>query len=638
MIYTKAFSESKIPTFVLDVSQLFEKYRETEVFRGVNNYESMVYDLNVFEYTKNLINIYDVNNEAVKFIGLNWKIYSIEDVYKKNNFVEYTVNSILDIINSDYKIIECNHSECTDDKLHKIFCYKIFFENNCYIFCHILNEKNKHIDDSYFYTFVEKYYLLLASIEDAVVVVDVNQNLIVEYNHHAKSLLNIDDNDKFIYHYHFFDNEFKEKYLKFYENILNGIENDSKEFAIKVNKKSIPVKVKITISIINGLKVAQIIFTDLRSKYKLENRRNMLAAAVDQVAESVIVTNSIGEIEYVNSAYENISGKSFDEVSGKILNILKGDGKNTWHNKIMWDDISNGRVWRGNFTDKKKNGDMYCEDVTISPVKDSMGDIVNYVAVKRDVTQHLLLENQVRQSQKMHAIGVLAGGIAHDFNNILTSILGFAELCKIQCDENSIIHSNINEIIQASLRAGELVDQILKFSRSKNKEISKFNVSGVLIEVVRLIKATIHPGIEIVLNVINDTEIRGDQTQLHQVLMNLCTNAYQSIVTEKGVIKISLFDVMLSPQQAIAIGRLSPGKYVCIQLKDNGIGIPKEYIHRIFDPYFTTKKLNEGTGLGLSVVHGIVNDHRGAITVESEVGAGSCFSVYLPEAVNDSEL
>lgn len=637
MIYKKAFDDSKIPTFVLDVSGFIEKYYKDEQESFERGSRLPILQFKIFEIDLSLIYLYSINNEGKKFLNINFEKNNMYDVCNSCLIIHKTVENIIDIINAECKIIEYDQLTGNEERKFNIFCYKIIHNGSFYIFCHIIDTIKNDICNLNFYNYVEKYFLLLESIDDAMIIVDVNKETVSEYNRSAISLLGLIDTSENIYHYQFYGKKEFEKYLEYYKKSLARGGAKSEKFHIRVNGLSIPVRVKISTSYINGLKMALVIFTDLRGQYQLEKRRKLLATAMDQVAESVIITNSCGDIEYVNLAYEQINGYSFDEVSGEQLNILKGDNTNTYHHKLMWDEISNGRVWRGNFTNRKKNGDMSCEDVTISPVKDDFGEIVNYVAVKRDITQHLILENQIRQSQKMHAIGMLAGGIAHDFNNILTSILGFAELCKIQCDKNSIIYSNINEIIQASLRASDLVDQILKFSKNKRKEVYKFNVSQILKEVVKLIRATINPKIKVILEIIDDPKIIGDQTQLHQVVMNLCTNAYQSIVAEDGTIKISLVTVLLSPHEAIDIGRLPPGEYACIQIYDNGIGIPDEYMHRIFDPYFTTKKLNQGTGLGLSVVHGIVNDHRGAITVESEAGQGSCFKVYLPITVKETE-
>ena len=199
-----------------------------------------------------------------------------------------------------------------------------------------------------FYNYVEKYFLLLESIDDAMILVDVNKKTVIEYNKSAISLFGLIDAHEKIYHYQFYAKNEIEKYLEYYKKSLAKSGAKSEKFHIRVNNISVPVKVKISTSYINGLKMALVIFTDLRGQYQLEKRRKLLATAMDQVAESVVITNSYGDIEYVNLAYEQINGYSFDEVSGEQLNILKGDDTNTYHHKLMWDEISNGRVWRGN--------------------------------------------------------------------------------------------------------------------------------------------------------------------------------------------------------------------------------------------------------------------------------------------------
>ncbi len=261
---------------------------------------------------------------------------------------------------------------------------------------------------------------------------------------------------------------------------------------------------------------------------------------------------------------------------------------------------------------------------------------MNYVAVKRDITQRLILENQIRQSQKMQAIGTLAGGVAHDFNNILTAILGYAELSQARCDNGSLIYKNLEEIIRASDRAAHLVDQILKFSRQSEKNVATLKISLIIKEVLKLLRASLPANIELTSDISNTIYVKADPTQIHQILMNLCTNAYQSLEGKRGVINIRLKSVTLNPSQGVKIGSLPHGQYACIQVTDNGIGIPESLHQRIFEPYFTTKKINEGTGLGLSVVHGIVNDHGGAVALQSTPGKGSCFSVYLPEVIEDT--
>jgi two-component system, cell cycle sensor histidine kinase and response regulator CckA len=368
----------------------------------------------------------------------------------------------------------------------------------------------------------------------------------------------------------------------------------------------------------------------------MEEGRRLLATAVDQAAESVIITDTYGNVQYVNPAFENISGYSYTEMLGKNPRVLQSGETPNYQYKIMWEEISKGNVWRGTFTNRKKNGEIYKEEATITPVKDNNNKIISYVAVKRDITQNLLLENQIRQSQKMQAIGTLAGGVAHDFNNILTAIMGYAELSQSRCDEGSLIYNNLSEIIRGADRAGELVDQILKFSRKSEKNVSSLKLNHIVKEVLKLLRASLPANIELDSYFSEDFYVKADPIQMHQIVMNLCTNAYQALEGKGGGIHLRLQRKDLSPKEGVVIGNLPQGTYVCLEVEDNGVGIPAEYLQRIFEPYFTTKKLHEGTGLGLSVVHGIVNDHGGAVTVESVPGRGSCFTVFLPEAKDDS--
>lgn len=636
-LYEKAFLESRIPEIILDVTKivaLFEKNKNIN-YSNINTF--IKNKINLSKKIFSFIYIYSINFEAIKFLDIDNKNFNINNIYNKSYVLKKIIDSLHAIIFNDSNLVEFLVDDQSYYKLYHVLCSKVYIKNKIYIFIKILDVTSRCKNSEEMQSYLEKYYLLLRSIDNAIVLVDIDQEIIIEYNQLARVLLNINSKKKEFLHYEFFDEENKYLYLKYFNAIVNGNQLPSINLNIRIGDHVIPVNIRVDCSYINGSKIAQVMFTDLTSKFFLEDRKKMLIEAIEQVNESVIITDSKGYIGYVNSSFEKISGYSMAEVVGKIPNILKNDDEGGFRNKILWDEISNGRVWRGNFINKTRCGETYCEDVTISPIKDNFGNIVNYVAVNRDVTQQLLIENQIKQAQKVQAIGMLAGGIAHDFNNILTSILGFAELCKVQCDSNSVIYSNIEEIIQASLRAGELVDQIIKFSRNKSKEISNFSIQNILYEVVKLIRAAIRPGIKIIIESVEDIMVKGDQTQIHQVLMNICTNAYQSITRDEGMITVRLLRKKLEPAEAVSIGRLQPGNFACIQIKDTGNGIPHEYMQRIFDPYFSTKKLNEGAGLGLSVVHRIVNDHSGAITVESKIGFGSCFSVYLPIAGDKSE-
>lgn len=261
-------------------------------------------------------------------------------------------------------------------------------------------------------------------------------------------------------------------------------------------------------------------------------------------------------------------------------------------------------------------------------------------AIVRDITRHKQaeeerkkLEDRLSQTQKMEAIGVLAGGIAHDFNNILSSILGFTELSLFDVPAGSTMHKNLSEVFNAGQRAKDLVKQILTFSRqSEEKQKEPIQISLIIKEALKLLNAALPSTIEIRRNIAPNTHVvNADPTKIHQILMNLCTNAGHAM-PEGGVLEISLANVNLDEKICAELEGLTAGSYVRITIKDTGCGMDKKTLTRIFDPFFTTKAPGEGTGLGLSVVHGIVKSHGGNIVVQSKPGIGTTFHIYLPVA------
>jgi nitrogen-specific signal transduction histidine kinase len=240
------------------------------------------------------------------------------------------------------------------------------------------------------------------------------------------------------------------------------------------------------------------------------------------------------------------------------------------------------------------------------------------------------LERQLQHAIKMEAIGTLSAGIAHDFNNILSVIMGFAELAKRQSKEQQPLQEGLEEIILACNRAKSLVDQLLTFSRKKSGEQGKVILSEVVKEVESFLRHTLPSSITLEVSISTCClQVMGDAGQLHQLLLNLCTNARQAIGEVSGRIALALQHASLGVTEAQMAG-VPPGEYACLQVQDSGVGMSKEVLEHIFEPFYTTKEVGKGTGLGLSVVHGIVSGHRGAIRVESVLGTGSLFAIYLP--------
>ena len=240
------------------------------------------------------------------------------------------------------------------------------------------------------------------------------------------------------------------------------------------------------------------------------------------------------------------------------------------------------------------------------------------------------VEKQLRQSQKMEAIGLLAGGIAHDFNNILSAIIGYTELAKIQAAKDSVVQATLSEVLRAGDRAASLAKHILTFSRQSEQKLQPIYIHPVVKEALRLLRATIPATIEIRQNTHACSPVMADATQIHQILMNLCTNAYHAMENEGGILTVNLSEVRIEPADTLLSPDLKAGTYLQLVVSDTGIGMDSVVMGRIFDPYFTTKEKDKGTGLGLSVVHGIVQAHDGAIRVYSEPGKGTVFKIYLP--------
>jgi PAS domain S-box-containing protein len=247
-------------------------------------------------------------------------------------------------------------------------------------------------------------------------------------------------------------------------------------------------------------------------------------------------------------------------------------------------------------------------------------------------------ERGLRQLQKMEAMGTLAGGIAHDFNNILAVMIGFTEMAMLETEELPDVHSNLEQVYKAGLRAQDLVRQILTFSRQSEQEKKPVCVSPLIKEAVKMLRATIPSSIQIRQTIHPRTSaIMADPTQIHQIVMNLVTNASHAVQeVGAGTIEITFIEETLDQKSAAIHPDLKPGKYIVLKVRDNGPGIPPGVIERIFDPFFTTKETGKGTGMGLAVVHGIVKSHGGAISVESQAGAGSTFAVYFPALAKET--
>jgi PAS domain S-box-containing protein len=369
---------------------------------------------------------------------------------------------------------------------------------------------------------------------------------------------------------------------------------------------------------------------DIAERKQAEEANARLATAVEQAAEAIVITDANGTILYINPAFERITGYTTSEVIGRNPRILKSGRHDTAFYQQMWGALSHGQVWSGRVTNKKKNATLYEEEMSISPVFDSAGKITNFVAVKRDVTQEAVLENQLRQAQKMEIIGQLAGGVAHDFNNILTVIQGNASLLlntdlkpaeKTECTQ---------QIIHAAGRAASLTRQLLLFSRKQILQPTNLNLNEVVAQMTKMLRRVVGENISLQSSyAANLPFIHGDTGMIEQVLMNLVVNA-RDAMPAGGSLTIATGVEMVDKGQAAQSPGALPGLHVWLAVSDTGSGIAPENLPRIFEPFFTTKEVGKGTGLGLATVYGIVQQHHGWITVTSEVNKGTTFRIHFP--------
>ena len=292
----------------------------------------------------------------------------------------------------------------------------------------------------------------------------------------------------------------------------------------------------------------------------------------------------------------------------------------------------------------RPDGELFPLEVAVEELPDSWSMLERrrscrrvFIASVRDITERKELADQLQQSQKMQAIGTLAGGIVHDFNNILSVILGYTSLVLDDKANNGTTRENLEMVMQAGRRARDLVEQILTFSRRSDRAKERVALKPTVEEVLKLLRSTLPATIDIQQSLADGPGfVLADSSQIHQVLMNLCTNAAQAMTTGEGVLTVTLEPAPLDDAAAMRLG-LPAGPYLRPKVQDTGTGMDRQTADRIFEPFFTTKERGEGTGLGLSVVHGIVSDHGGAITVDSILGVGTEFLVYLPEVRDEGQ-
>jgi PAS domain S-box-containing protein len=366
---------------------------------------------------------------------------------------------------------------------------------------------------------------------------------------------------------------------------------------------------------------------DVTQEKASEEDRRRLITAVTQADEGIVVTGPDGVILFVNPAFERITGYTSEEAVGQKTDILKSGLHSREFYENLWRTIRGGRVWRGGFTNKKKNGDVYKERCTISPVRDDSGRIANYVAVKQDISRETELEDQLRQAQKMEAVGTLAGGVAHDFNNLLQVISGCTQLMSHTLEDKPE-NAYLERVSSAVDRGADLVNRILTFSRPSPQEIHTFSINLNIANALKMLEQALPKNI-VIENFLASglSPINGVPDQIEQIVINLATNA-RDAMPGGGTIRVTTANV---PVSTVLEGEVK-GPFVRLLVEDNGHGIPKEIRDRIFEPFFTTKEVGKGTGLGLYTVYNIVRNHDGEIFCHALPGGGTSFEILFPVA------
>jgi two-component system cell cycle sensor histidine kinase/response regulator CckA len=384
-------------------------------------------------------------------------------------------------------------------------------------------------------------------------------------------------------------------------------------------------------NLVRTIRCALSLHSTQQQRQVAEQSLRKLSCAVEQSADAIFITNSEGIIEYVNPAFEMLTGYSLEEVTGRTSSILKSGEQAPVLYREVWESIRSGNAGRSIVVNRKKNGEVYYVDESISAIRDAEGRIANFVSNGRDFTERLRLEAQLLQSQKMDAIGHLAGGIAHDFNNLLTIITSYSELALDSVALESPAQARIQEILSAARRAADLTRQLLAFSRKQPQALRVADLNPVVSGIAKTLRRLIGEDIELVFIPGQALgRIRLDPVQIEQILMNLAANA-RDAMPQGGQCTIETCNVQVDEQYVDRKRAVIPtGRYAVLSLTDTGDGIPADHLSHVFEPFYTTKPSGKGTGLGLATVYGIVKQNQGFVWAYSEPGMGTVIKIYLP--------
>ncbi len=430
------------------------------------------------------------------------------------------------------------------------------------------------------------------------------------------------------------------EYMNPIMHILNNPDIGFDEVFIYSNNAGQNFPVKLTSSTIltdeGTVEGLVLVLHNVEESLKSERLKARMDMVIDQAAELITIIRPGGEIIYVNPAFELITGYSQDEVISKNAFTFGRDILGIINSPEIKDALMKGDTWKGDVIARHKKGHNISLESIFSPLVDSRGRVVNVVVLGRDVSTERRLAEQLRQAQKLEAVGQLAGGIAHDFNNLLTVINGYAEFALGQTENLSVMMNALREIQKAGKRAASLTSQLLGFSRKQIMKPREIDVNQIIRETDKMLNRLIGEDISITMELAPDLKsILADPGQIQQILINLTVNARDAIRHEDNrnnnkMIVIGTSNFEIDEDFIKNFPGSKKGRYIRIRFQDNGIGIEPKLQDKIFEPFFTTKEVGEGTGLGLSMIYGIVKQNHGNIYVESEKGKGTCFYIYWP--------
>jgi len=367
----------------------------------------------------------------------------------------------------------------------------------------------------------------------------------------------------------------------------------------------------------------------LAARKQASEKLSLLKSALEATANAIVITDRNGVVEWVNPAFTSLTGYSAVDVVGQTLTILRSGKHSSDFYAGMWKTILANEVWQGEIVNRRSNGKLYTEEMTITPVRSEKGECSHFVAVKQDVSEKKSLESQFRQAQKMEAVGTLAGGVAHDFNNLLTVIGSYSDYLQELVGNDSTISAVIEEIRSAVHSAAKLTSQLLAFSRRQVLVPKVVSPNTVVSDTGHMLARLLGEDVIVDLNLCATGKVQVDPSQLQQVLINLAVNA-RDAMPAGGRLTISSTDLQVAANQNDVPDFVRPGRYTLLSMQDTGIGMDEATMRRAFEPFFTTKPQGRGTGLGLSTVYGIVKQSGGNVSLRSEPGQGTEVRVYLP--------